>query len=177
MWIVPEREIAGLMTRAAAFDAVEKVFAAMAAGEAYNFPVVREAIGHADALYGFKGGFDRAGMTLGLKAVAQDRGPNGEGLAWPSGHTASTMTVATVMNEFYGPWVGVPLYALSGLVMYERIETREHWASDIVFGAAIGYTVGKVVAARHKPEIFGMQLLPYLNPETGSTGLVLAKRF
>ncbi len=68
MLIVPEREIANLMTRAAAFDAVEQVFAAMAAGDAYNFPVVREAIGHEDALYGFKGGFDRAGLTLGLKA-------------------------------------------------------------------------------------------------------------
>jgi ornithine cyclodeaminase len=68
MWIVPEREIAGLMTREAAFDAVEKVFAAMASKDAYNFPVVREAIGHEDALYGFKGGFDRAGLTLGLKA-------------------------------------------------------------------------------------------------------------
>lgn len=68
MYIVPEREIAGLMTREAAFDAVEQVFAAMASGDAYNFPVVREAIGHEDALYGFKGGFDRAGLTLGLKA-------------------------------------------------------------------------------------------------------------
>ncbi|MEL6587576.1 MAG: iminosuccinate reductase BhcD [Pseudomonadota bacterium] len=68
MWIVPEREIAGLMTRDAAFAAVESTFAAMAAGDAYNFPVVREAIGHEDALYGFKGGFDRAGLTLGLKA-------------------------------------------------------------------------------------------------------------
>ncbi len=68
MLIVPEREIAGLMTRQAAFDAVESVFAVMAAGDAYNFPVVREAIGHEDALYGFKGGFDRAGLTLGLKA-------------------------------------------------------------------------------------------------------------
>ncbi|NNE80149.1 MAG: ornithine cyclodeaminase family protein [Silicimonas sp.] len=68
MLIVPEREIADLMTREAAFDAVEKVFAAMASGDAYNFPVVREAIGHEDALYGFKGGFDRAGLTLGLKA-------------------------------------------------------------------------------------------------------------
>ncbi|WP_353475613.1 ornithine cyclodeaminase family protein (plasmid) [Salipiger sp. H15] len=68
MLIVPEREIADLMTREAAFAAVEKVFAAMAAGDAYNFPVVREAIGHEDALYGFKGGFDRSGLTLGLKA-------------------------------------------------------------------------------------------------------------
>jgi ornithine cyclodeaminase len=68
MLIVPERDIADLMTRDAAYDAVEKVFAAMASADAYNFPVIREAIGHEDALYGFKGGFDRAGMTLGLKA-------------------------------------------------------------------------------------------------------------
>ena len=68
MLIVPEREIANLMTREAAFDAVEGVFAAMASKDAYNFPVIREAIGHEDALYGFKGGFDRAGMALGLKA-------------------------------------------------------------------------------------------------------------
>jgi len=68
MLIVPERDIANLMTRDAAFEAVEKVFAAMAAKDAYNFPVVREAIGHEDALYGFKGGFDQAGLTLGLKA-------------------------------------------------------------------------------------------------------------
>ena len=68
MLIVPEREIANLMTREAAFDAVEGLFAAMASKDAYNFPVIREAIGHEDALYGFKGGFDRAGMALGLKA-------------------------------------------------------------------------------------------------------------
>ena len=68
MYIVPEREVAGLIDAGAAFEAVEAVFGAMAARDACNFPVVREAIGHEDALYGFKGGFDRAGMTLGLKA-------------------------------------------------------------------------------------------------------------
>ena len=68
MWVVPESEIAGLMTPQAAFDAVESVFAAMARDRAYNFPVVREAIGHEDALYGFKGGFDASAPTLGLKA-------------------------------------------------------------------------------------------------------------
>nr|WP_321251950.1 iminosuccinate reductase BhcD [uncultured Ruegeria sp.] len=68
MYIVPEKEIGALMGRKESYAAVEQVFAAMASGDAYNFPVVREAIGHADALYGFKGGFDRAGMTLGLKA-------------------------------------------------------------------------------------------------------------
>lgn len=68
MIIVPEKEIAALLTRADAFTAVENVFAAMSKGDAYNFPVIREAIGHEDALYGFKGGFDKAGMALGLKA-------------------------------------------------------------------------------------------------------------
>lgn len=68
MWIVPEREIADLLTREASFSAVEQVFAAMAAKDAYNFPVIREAIGYEDALYGFKGGFDRIGGSLGLKA-------------------------------------------------------------------------------------------------------------
>ena len=68
MWIVPEAKIADLMTAEASFDAVEAVFAAMARVDAYNFPVIREAIGHADALYGFKSGFDRAGLNLGLKS-------------------------------------------------------------------------------------------------------------
>ena len=68
MFIVPEAAIADLLTAQDAFAAVEAVFAAMARGEAYNFPVIREAIGHADALYGFKSGFDRAGLHLGLKS-------------------------------------------------------------------------------------------------------------
>ena len=68
MYIVPEALIADLVSREASFEAVEQVFAAMAAKDAYNFPVVREAIGHEDALYGFKGGFDRVGGALGLKA-------------------------------------------------------------------------------------------------------------
>ncbi|MEQ9261091.1 MAG: ornithine cyclodeaminase family protein [Roseovarius sp.] len=68
MVIVPEGMVADLLTREAAFEAVEQVFAAMAAGAARNFPVVREALGHEEALYGFKGGFDSAGGALGLKA-------------------------------------------------------------------------------------------------------------
>ncbi|MGA0541849.1 iminosuccinate reductase BhcD [Neotabrizicola sp. VNH66] len=68
MYIVPEAAIAGLMTREDAFRAVEAVFASMARGTARNFPVIREAIGHADALYGFKSGFDRESLALGLKS-------------------------------------------------------------------------------------------------------------
>ncbi len=68
MFIVPESAIAELVGEDDAFSAVEAVFAAMARGAARNFPVVREAIGHEDALFGFKSGFDRIGAALGLKA-------------------------------------------------------------------------------------------------------------
>ena len=68
MLIVSEATCRAIFGRPEAFRAVEAVFAAMARGDAYNFPVIREAIGHADALYGFKSGFDRAGLVLGLKA-------------------------------------------------------------------------------------------------------------
>lgn len=68
MLVVTEETCREVVGRADAFAAVEAVFAAMAKGDAYNFPVVREAIGHVDALYGFKGGFDRAGLVLGVKS-------------------------------------------------------------------------------------------------------------
>lgn len=80
MYIVPEKEIGGLMDRAASFDAVEAVFAAMASKDAYNFPVIREAIGHADALYGFKSGFDRKSLALGLKSGGYWPGNEAKGL-------------------------------------------------------------------------------------------------
>lgn len=67
MRIVPEALIAGLVSPEDAFAAVEAVFAAMARGEAYNFPVVREALGEGRQ-YGFKSGLDRAGASLGVKA-------------------------------------------------------------------------------------------------------------
>lgn len=68
MYIVPENAIADLMTPEAAYEAVEQVFGAMAARRAVNFPVIREALGHAEALYGFKSGFDRDSLALGLKS-------------------------------------------------------------------------------------------------------------
>lgn len=80
MWIVSEAKIAGLVTAEASFDAVEAVFSAMSRGDAYNFPVIREAIGHADALYGFKSGFDRAGVNLGLKSGGYWPGNEAKGL-------------------------------------------------------------------------------------------------
>ncbi|MDK4743581.1 ornithine cyclodeaminase family protein [Rhizobium sp. CNPSo 3464] len=68
MIIIPENAVAELVTPSDCLKAVEEVFASMANKSAYNFPVIREAIEHADALYGFKSGFDRKSLALGLKS-------------------------------------------------------------------------------------------------------------
>ena len=68
MYIVTEAICQEVFSRADAFKAVESVFAAMASGDASNFPVIREQLGYQDAVYGFKSGFDRAGLSLGLKS-------------------------------------------------------------------------------------------------------------
>jgi membrane-associated phospholipid phosphatase len=92
--------------------------------------------------------------TMALKVAANSTAPNGDAMAWPSGHTSSSFTVAAVLNEYYGPWVGIPSLALAGLVGYQRIDSRVHDFSDVVFG---------------------MTLLPYADPYTGASGLALMK--
>ncbi|MBK5927562.1 iminosuccinate reductase BhcD [Rhodobaculum claviforme] len=67
MLVVPEALIADLVSAEDAFAAVEATFAAMAREDAYNFPVVREALGEGRQ-YGFKSGLDRAGHLLGVKS-------------------------------------------------------------------------------------------------------------
>jgi membrane-associated phospholipid phosphatase len=116
--------------------------------------------------------------TLLLKAAANTRAPDNERYAWPSGHTSSAFTVAAVLNEYYGPWVGVPSLALAGLVGYQRLDSRVHDFSDVVFGAMLGYVVGTSIARDEKaqfPEIFGMTVVPFADPETGASGLALMK--
>jgi len=115
--------------------------------------------------------------TVLLKLAACTEVPNGEDWGWPSGHTSSSVALAAVLDEYYGPVVGIPLYLVSGLVALERMDDREHHFSDIVFGAALGYVVGKTVAQKHQPEIFGGKITPYINPESGNAGLAWVKGF
>jgi membrane-associated phospholipid phosphatase len=113
--------------------------------------------------------------TMGLKVAAWDDSPNGEWGAWPSGHVSSTMTVATVLNRAYGPLVGVPMFGLTGLVAVERMDSREHWMSDVVFGAVLGWVVGETVFKEHQPEILGGAVVPYVDPVYGGAGLAWVK--
>ncbi|MCP4250673.1 MAG: phosphatase PAP2 family protein [bacterium] len=115
--------------------------------------------------------------TMVGQAASWDRGPDGDWGAFPSGHTSSSFTFASVMHQAYGHWVGFPLYALSGLVAYERLEDDEHYLSDVIMGGVLGLVIGHTVAGEHELELFGGKIVPYADPYGQSTGVAWVKHF
>jgi hypothetical protein len=118
--------------------------------------------------------------TLALKGIVNNDTPNGKEWAWPSGHTSSSFCVASVLDEFYGPKVGIPAYLLAGFVGYRMMDSGDHWASDVLFGGVLGYVIGHAIAGEHKKlEIAGFQIMPLIAPhsEGPAAGVTLAKEF
>jgi membrane-associated phospholipid phosphatase len=71
--------------------------------------------------------------------------------SFPSGHTTSAFSVASVVAEEYGanPLVPPVAYGLATLTGLSRIYGDYHWASDTFVGAVLGYVVGKAVVRFH----------------------------
>ena len=98
--------------------------------------------------------------TIILKGIVHNNTPNDKPLAWPSGHTASSFCVAAVLDEFYGPKIGIPAYLAAGFVGYRMMDSGDHWASDVLFGGILGYIVGHTVAGENKELTLGGQCIP-----------------
>jgi hypothetical protein len=118
-------------------------------------------------------------ITFGLKAVVNNDRPNGGNFSFPSAHTASSFCVASVLDEYYGPQVGIPAYVGACMVSWRMMDSGDHWASDVLFGGTLGYIVGHSVAAKHKQlEIAGFQVEPMTTfGYHPATGIALVKRF
>ncbi len=117
--------------------------------------------------------------TSGLKLARNNETPNGKDYAWPSGHTSSSFTAASVLDEFYGPKVGIPAYVAASAVAYRMMDTGDHWGSDVVFGATLGWVVGHTVAGRHKKlGLAGFDIVPYMgHSEEPVAGIGFLKQF
>jgi len=91
-------------------------------------------------------------LTQGLKVATDRRRPNGGAHAFPSGHTSATFATAEVIREHYGWRWGVPLYAVGGYVSVSRMVDNKHWASDVIFGTAIGIVSGRAASFGHRQQ-------------------------
>lgn len=70
--------------------------------------------------------------------------------AFPSGHTTLAFAYSTVMSEEYNGFLWkLGWYSLAVMVGYARIYNNQHWFSDVVLGAVLGYFIAEYVISHH----------------------------
>jgi hypothetical protein len=67
--------------------------------------------------------------------------------SFPSGHTATAFSIATVIATQCSDKKAIPVicYSAATLVGISRLTEHEHWASDVFVGGIMGYLCGKQV--------------------------------
>ena len=70
-----------------------------------------------------------------------------ESTSFVSGHATRAFALATTIAGFYPErkWVGVVSYSLATATSLGRVISKEHWTSDVIVGAALGYFIGRGV--------------------------------
>lgn len=70
-----------------------------------------------------------------------------ENRSFISGHTIITFSIASSFAHAYKdkPWVGLLGYSIAGLAGLSRIHDDKHWASDVFIGAALGWSIGRLI--------------------------------
>lgn len=124
-----------------------------------------------------------AAVTYGLKYAVSEERPNGDDEnSFPSGHTAITFAGAEFMRKHYGWRYGLPAYAAAAFVGWSRVETKDHWAHDVLAGGAIGilsnYDFGDWHGVTVKPAMFqGAQVVGSQEVPERAAGLRFELRF
>ena len=120
-------------------------------------------------------------ITLGLQFATQRKRPDGSNsLSFPSAHTSGAFALASVATAAYGPWVGLPSYALASLIGISRIDSNRHVASDVAAGALLGTLLGWGTAKFHGEKFKRIFLLPRISTsdsEPEQAGISMIKAF
>ena len=93
------------------------------------------------------------------------------GASFPSEHAAASFAIAGIVShEYPSPFMKVVSYGLATMVSASRITAKEHFPSDVLIGAALGYlTSHYVYSHHHNPELAGSTWeIPAVRPERSS---------
>ena len=103
-------------------------------------------------------------------------------LSFPSGHATVAWAVSAVLAvRIDTPIASGVLYGLALATAFQRMDRDQHWASDVLLGSAIGFSVGKAVVRMHDARVASAQaslewdVAPLLGGERN--GLALSVRF
>ena len=125
-----------------------------------------------------------------LKPIAGRNRPNSSkepgaffdgGASFPSGHAIESWALASLVAHEYQHTIVVPMvaYGLAGLVTAARFGARQHYASDLIAGGAMGWFIGRYVYkthmdhAIHKHGWLQPQVTPIVQPSERAFGIGL----
>jgi len=105
-------------------------------------------------------------FVYGLKFIGHRHRPEGgkynkwdgpgfklSNLSFPSGHSAMAFCLAAVVSSKYkSPVIRAIAYGTAALTAFSRVHDKKHWASDVFFGAAIGYFVTRRILKKKKKD-------------------------
>jgi len=103
-----------------------------------------------------------------LKYSVNRKRPNGHDRSFPSGHTAAAFVGAGYLQMRYGWAYGIPAYLLAGFTGYSRVESKNHWTSDVIAGAAIGIGANLLFTHPYQDKI---KIIPYIDPKSKESGI------
>lgn len=98
--------------------------------------------------------------------------------SFPSGHTSTAFAIATIVaNEYeHVPLIAPLSYGIATLTGYSRINDNNHWASDVFFGAMLGYFTSKTILKLHSNKK-GRHFTIYPRADRRGGGLFLSTQF
>lgn len=129
------------------------------------------------------------GATAVLKLVAGRSAPDAnQGTAdfrpfgrldgsFVSTHAAASFAVATVFAERYPGPIAWGAYTLAATVSASRIYSEQHFGSDVIAGALLGWGIGYFLANRHADSEEAWQVRPVALDRGLGSGILIGRRF
>lgn len=97
------------------------------------------------------------------------------GASFPSGHAIESWALASVISHEYRnrKWVPWVAYGLSTVVSAARFGARQHYASDLIAGGAMGFFIGRYVVNTHEAHAghHHGRIAPIVQPGTRTYGV------
>jgi len=92
-----------------------------------------------------------AGRLRPVAGLGPESWGNDDATSFPSGHSINIFQLATVLSHHADrTWFTVGAYTVAAAVGVQRVESRAHWASDVIVSAAFGTAVARCVVNLHE---------------------------